>query len=41
MDYDTIVSEGISVKESYLLKQVQNIDHWNKLSIADQDPELL
>ena len=40
-DYDTKVSERISVKESDLSKQVQNIDHRNKLSIADQDPRLL
>ena len=39
--YDTKVEERLSVKDSYLSKQVQNIDLWNKLSIADQDPEFL
>ena len=31
----------ICFKDSDLLKQVQNVDHWNKLLIADQNPELL
>ena len=40
-DYDTKVVERLSVKDSDLSKQVQNINRWNKLSITDQDPEFL
>ena len=40
-DYDTKISERIDVKNSDLTKQSQGIDWWNKLSIADKDPELL
>ena len=38
-DYDTKVAEKTSDKDSYFSKQVQNIDNFNKPSIADQDPE--
>ena len=39
--YDTKVAESLIVKYSDLSKQVQNVDCWNKSSIADQDPEFL
>ena len=40
-DYETKVAEILIVQDSYLSKQLHNVDRWNKLSIADQDPELL
>ena len=40
-DYYTKVTERISVDASDLSNQVQNVDCWNKLSIADQYPKLL
>ena len=39
--YGTNIVERLSIKDSYLSKQVQNVHRWNKLSIADQDPEFL
>ena len=40
-DYDTTIAESLDVKNSYLTNQAQGIDRWNKLSIADEDTELL
>ena len=40
-DYDTNIAERLSFKDSYLSKQVDNVDCWNKLLNSDQDPELL
>ena len=40
-DYDTKIAERLDVKNSDLTKQAQGIYPWNKLSIADEDPELL
>ena len=40
-NYDTKISERLDVKNSDLTKQAQGIDRWNKLSIADEDPEFL
>ena len=40
-DYDTKVLERLNFKDSDLSNQVNNVDCWNKLSIADQDPEFL
>ena len=40
-DYDTKIVERIDVNNSDLNKQAQGIYQWNKLSIADEDPELL
>ena len=40
-DYDTNISERLDVKNSDLKNQAQGIDRWNKLSIADEDPEFL
>ena len=40
-DYDTKISERLDVNNSDLKKQSQGIDLWNKLSIADEDPEFL
>ena len=40
-EYDTKISERLDVKNLDLTKQAQDIDQWNKLSIADEDPELL
>ena len=40
-DYDTKITENIDVKNSDLTNKAQGIDLWNKLSIADEDPELL
>ena len=40
-NYDTNISERIDVKNLDLTKQAQDIYQWNKLSIADEDPELL
>ena len=38
-DYDTKISESLDVKNSDLTKEAQGIDWWNKISIADEDPE--
>ena len=35
------LAEKLNFKDLYLLKQVQNVDRWNKLLITDQYPELL
>ena len=40
-DYDNKISDRQNFKNSDLSKQVQNVERWNKLSIADQDPEFL
>ena len=39
-DYDTKISERFDVKNLDLTMQAQGIDQWNKLLIADEDPEL-
>ena len=40
-DYDTKIAKRLIVKNSDLLKQVQNVDRRNKLSIADQVHQFL
>ena len=40
-DFDNKIAERLDVNNSDLTKQVQSIDQWNKLSIADEDPEFL
>ena len=40
-DYDTKISERLDIKNLDPTKQAQGIDRWNKLSIADEDPEFL
>ena len=40
-DYDTKIAERLDINNSDLTKQAQSIDWWNKLSIADKDPEFL
>ena len=40
-NYDTKTSERLDVKNSDRTKQAHGIDQWNKLSIADEDPEFL
>ena len=39
--YDTKISERLDIKNLDPTKQAQGIDRWNKLSISDEDPELL
>ena len=41
IDYDTKIYERLDVNNSDLKKQAQGIYWWNKLSIADEDTELL
>ena len=40
-DYDTRISGRLDVKNPDLTIQAKGIDLWNKLSIEDEDPELL
>ena len=40
-DYDTNIVERLDDKNSDLTNQAQGIYRWNKLSIADEDPEFL
>ena len=41
IDYDIKIDESLDIDNSDLTIQAQGIDQWNKLSIADKDPELL
>ena len=40
-DYNTNIVERLEAKNSDLTLQAQGIDLWNKLSIAEEDPEFL
>ena len=40
-DYDTKIDERLDVKISYLTKQAQCIDQWNRISISDENPGFL
>ena len=40
IDYDIKIDESLDIDNSDLTIQAQGIDQWNKLSIADKDPEL-
>ena len=39
--YDIKIAESLDVNNSDLTNQSQGIDWWNKLSIAEKDPEFL
>ena len=40
-EYDIAIEHIRDVKDSYLSKDLATVDRWNKLTVADEDPEFL
>ena len=40
-EYNTEIEWRLDLKDAYLLKDLLVVDRWNKLTVADEDPEFL